>query len=108
MGIATIKKNDMVMATAGASRGRTGKVLDIEPVKGRVLVEGLNLRKKTLRKSQDNPQGGIVDKEAAIAISNLMLFCPSCKKGVRVRRVRTGAKSVRVCATAGCDHKFDG
>jgi large subunit ribosomal protein L24 len=104
--VARIKKNDIVMAIAGADSGKTGKVLQVNPAMGRVLVEGLRLVKKTVRKSQDNPQGAIVDKEAAIAASNLMLYCPACKKGVRVKRVRDGGKPVRKCVS--CGHSFDG
>lgn len=106
MSVARIKKNDVVVAIAGADAGKTGKVLQVNPVVGRVIVEGLRLVKKAIRKSQDNPQGGIVEKEAAIAASNLMLFCPACKKGVRFKRVQDGKKPVRKCR--GCGHSFDG
>ena len=68
-----IKKGDMVIAVAGADKGKTGKVLQVEAAKGRALVEGVNFVKKHLRKSQDNPQGGIVEKEAPINVSNLAL-----------------------------------
>jgi large subunit ribosomal protein L24 len=96
-----------VIVKNGASAGKTGKVLLVDRLKNRVLVEGLNLCKKTLKKSQDNPQGGIVDKEAAMAVSNLMNYCPNCKKGVRVARRRDEKRAIRVCKTAGCDHAFD-
>ena len=66
-----IKKGDVVISIAGADKGKTGKVLHIDAPKGRALVEGINLVKKHLRKSQDNPQGGIVEKEASLNLSNL-------------------------------------
>ncbi|MDD2235921.1 MAG: 50S ribosomal protein L24 [Kiritimatiellae bacterium] len=66
-----IKKGDMVVAITGDDAGKTGKVLQIMSQKGRAVVEGLNLVTKHLRKSQDNPNGGIVEKEAPIALSNL-------------------------------------
>ncbi len=94
-----------MIAVAGASTGKTGKVLEVLPSRGVALVEGLNLQKKTLRKSQDNPQGGISDKEGPIALSNLLLYCPNEKKGVRVGRVREGRQLVRKCRL--CGHAFD-
>ena len=66
-----IKKGDVVIAIAGDDAGKSGKVLQMMTEKGRAVVEGLNLAKKHLRKSQDNPNGGIVEKEAPIALSNL-------------------------------------
>ena len=68
-----IKRGDVVMPIAGddAMGNKSGKVLRIFPESGRALVEGLNLVKKTLKKSQDNPKGGIIEKEAPMAVSNL-------------------------------------
>ncbi|MDA1044652.1 MAG: 50S ribosomal protein L24 [Verrucomicrobia bacterium] len=106
MSVSTIKKNDNVIAVSGVNRGRSGKVLHVEAASGRVLVEGLNLVKKTMRKTQDNPQGGITEKEASIARSNVMLFCPECKRGVRIRRRSKDSGSVRLCGR--CEHSFDG
>lgn len=95
----------MVVAIAGVNAGMTGKVLQALPASGRVVVEGLNLVKKHLRKSQDNPQGAITQKEASIAASNLLLHCPDCKRGVRVRRARKEGRNVRLCGS--CGHSFD-
>ncbi len=66
-----IKKGDSVVVIAGDEKGKSGKVLQILPQAGRALVEGVNLVKKHMSKTNDNPQGGIVDIEASIAISNL-------------------------------------
>jgi len=104
-----IRRNDIVIARTGttASGGKTGKVLQVFPGKARAIVEGLNLIHKTLRKSQDNPKGGIIQKEASIAVSNLMLYCSHCKKGVRVSRARSEqGKPTRKCKQ--CGHLFDG
>jgi large subunit ribosomal protein L24 len=68
---ARIKKGDLVKAISGDDRGKTGKVLQVLPGADRALVEGLNIVKKHMRKTQDNPQGGVFDKEASIHISNL-------------------------------------
>ena len=66
-----IKKGDTVEAIAGDDKGKTGNVLQVLPESGRALVEGLNMVKKHMRKTQDNPQGGVFDKEAPIHLSNL-------------------------------------
>jgi large subunit ribosomal protein L24 len=103
--VQTIRKNDVVIATRGISAGKTGKVLQVLPSKGRAVVEGLNLVKKALRKSQDNPKGGIADKESSIALANLMQYCPQCKKGVRITRVREAESRGRKCRR--CGHAFE-
>lgn len=103
-----IKRNDTVIAIRGSEAvgKKTGKVLQIMPDRSRAIVEGMNLIKKHTRKSQDNPQGAIVTKEASIALSNLALFCPRCKKGVRMSRKReAGQRAIRSCRV--CGHAFD-
>jgi large subunit ribosomal protein L24 len=66
-----IKKGDTVIVIAGDDKGKSGKVLQIVPQTGRALVEGLNFAKKHMRKTEDHPQGGVVEIEASIAMSNL-------------------------------------
>ena len=95
MSISRIKKGDEVVVTSGVDTGKTGKVLLVDSEKGRAIVEGINLKKKTVKRSQDNPQGGIMEREAAIAVSNLMPYDPDAKKGVRIVRAKDGDKSVR-------------
>ncbi|MBI9019777.1 MAG: 50S ribosomal protein L24 [Verrucomicrobia bacterium] len=68
---ARIKKGDMVQVIAGDDKGKSGKVLQVLSGGGRALVEGLNFVKKHMRKTQDNPQGGVFEKEAPIHLSNL-------------------------------------
>jgi large subunit ribosomal protein L24 len=68
-----VKKNDMVVVLSGEDKGKVGKVLHVDPQKRRVLVEGVNVMTKTLRKSQDHPKGGITTKEFPIAASKVML-----------------------------------
>ena len=101
MSVLRIRKNDTVIAVSGEESGSKGKVLEVLAVKGRVLVEGLNLVKRTLKKTKENPKGGIVTKESSIAISNLMPFCPTCKKGVRVRCEQEAGRKVRKCRRCG-------
>ncbi|MBN1676484.1 MAG: 50S ribosomal protein L24 [Kiritimatiellae bacterium] len=103
-----IKRNDTVIAISGSDAiGRkTGRVLQVLPDKGRAIVEGMSLVKKHMRKSQDSPKGAIVQKERAVSISNLLLYCPRCKKGVKsVRRREAGKKMERQCRL--CGHAFD-
>ena len=68
-----VKKNDLVVVRSGADKGKAGKVLVTLPDSGRVVVEGVNVMKKAIRKSQDNPKGGIISKEFPIAASRVML-----------------------------------
>ena len=77
-----VRRNDVVRAISGedADGKKTGKVLKIYPAKGRVLVEGFNFVKKHMRKSQDNPNGGIVTKEAPMASSKLVVVTRAAKK----------------------------
>jgi large subunit ribosomal protein L24 len=67
-----VKKGDIVRVLAGDDRGKTGKVLQVLPEKQRVVVEGVAIVKKHLRKSQDNPKGGIASKEGTLHVSNVM------------------------------------
>ena len=75
-----VRRGDVVKAICGDDKGKTGKVLKVYPKTGRALVEGLNFIKKHLRKSNDNPNGGIVEKEAPMAASNLAVVTPAEKK----------------------------
>lgn len=68
-----VKKNDIVVVLSGDDKGKTGKVLAAYPSKRRVLIEGINIVKKTLRKSEDNPKGGITTREAPIHVSKVMV-----------------------------------
>ena len=105
MSISRIKKGDVVIAISGVDSGKTGKVLFVNNEQGRAIVEGLNLKKKTVKRTQDNPQGGIIEREAAIALSNLMPYDPEAKKGVRISRVKEGEKTVR--KSKASSHVFD-
>ncbi|MDD5645140.1 MAG: 50S ribosomal protein L24 [bacterium] len=97
-----VKKNDVVQVVSGANRGKTGKVLRALHDSGRVIVEGLNFRKKHTKPSRDNQQGGIVQKEGSISVSNVLLYCPSCKKGVKTKHeVRKDGTKTRVCRKCG-------
>jgi large subunit ribosomal protein L24 len=95
-----LRKNDVVVVQSGKDRGKTGKVLKVIPEKKRVIVEKINFVKEFIRRDQSkNIQGGIMEKEAPIHISNLMLYCTDCGQGVKLRnkRLEDGSK-IRVCA----------
>ena len=102
-----IRKNDMVMVVAGNDRGKTGKVLKVFPKKMRVIVEGINLRKRHTKPNQKNPQGGILEKEAPIHASNVMILDPKSNEPTRIgSRVildeKTGKKKIaRVAKVSG-------
>jgi len=102
-----IRKNDMVMVIAGNARGKSGKVLKVYPARERVIVEGVNIIKRHTRPRQKNPQGGIVQREAPIHVSNVMLVDPKTNQVTRVgtkvtRDSTTGKKSrLRVAKATG-------
>ncbi len=97
-----LKKNDNVIVLTGKDKGKSGKILKIFKDEGRVLVEKINLVKKHSRPTQANPQGGIIEKELPIAISNVALFCKKCEKGVRVgKKLLEDGSKVRYCKKCG-------
>ncbi|KPK80075.1 MAG: 50S ribosomal protein L24 [Gemmatimonas sp. SM23_52] len=81
-----VRKGDQVAVIAGNYKGSEGRVLRVIPKSNRVVVEGINMRKRHQRPSQRNPEGGIVTFEAPIAASNVLLVCPHCKAPSRVRK----------------------
>lgn len=98
-----IKKNDSVKVIAGKYKGKEGKVLKVFPERDRAIIEGVNIVKRHTRPSQDNPQGGIIEKEAPVHVSNLMLVVngkPSrigtkiLKDGSRVRYAKKTGETV--------------
>jgi large subunit ribosomal protein L24 len=79
-----IRKNDNVMVISGNDKGKTGKVLKVFPQDSKVIVEGINLRKRHTKPSQRNPQGGIIEKEAPVNASNVMLIDPKTNEPTRL------------------------
>lgn len=105
-----VKKGDTVEITAGGERSRNGTVKKGEisrviPSKRLVYVKGFNLVRKSIKKSKENPSGGFVEMESPLHISNVMLFCPKCGKGVKTQFVEEKDVKIRVCKK--CGHKFD-
>ena len=95
-----VKKGDKVMVISGKDKGKQGTVLEAYPKKERVLVEGVNEVKKHAQPSQDNPQGGIIEKEAAIHISNVMLVVGGKATRVGYKSLDDGRK-VKFAKTTG-------
>jgi large subunit ribosomal protein L24 len=97
-----IAKNDIVEVIAGNDRGKRGKVLRVLPRSRRVVVEGVNFIQRHTRPRRQGDQGGIVEKEAPIDVSNVKLVCSRCNTGVRVRTaVLSDRTKARVCARCG-------
>ena len=99
-----IRKGDKVQVITGKDKGKQGVVLRGLPKEERVLVEGVNMVKKAMRPTQQNPQGGISTMEAPIHVSNVMVICPECKQPTRTGKKRDeNGKKIRVCKKCGKD-----
>ena len=101
--LSSIKKNDEVYILRGKDRGKTGRVLIVNPRGQRIVVEGVQMIKRHTRPNpQKNIKGGIVEKEAAIHISNVALVCKNCKKHTRIgSQVLSDGRRVRMCKKCG-------
>ena len=97
----SLRKNDRVMVVSGRDKGKTGKILMIDLQKGRAVVEGIN-RVKRHTKPGPTTKGGILDKEASIHLSNIMLICPACTDPVRIsKKIIDDGSKVRICKKCG-------
>lgn len=96
-----IRKGDMVQIIAGREKGKTGRVMKVLPDSGRITIEKLNLVKRHSKPNQKSPQGGILDKEAPMSYSNVLLLCPKCNRGVRFGVKVAGEKKTRLCKKCG-------
>jgi len=97
-----VKKNDTVMVISGKDKGKTGEVIAVMPKTGKVVVKGVAIVTKHQKPNKQNMQGGIIQKEAAIYSSKVMLYCPKCKSVTRISHVidENGTKN-RVCKKCG-------
>ena len=102
MAFAHVRKGDTVIVLAGKERGKKGKVLRVIPEKGRVVVERINMIKKHQKPTQKLRQGGIIEREGAIHLSNVMLVDPASNKPTRVgMKALSDGKKVRVARRSG-------
>jgi large subunit ribosomal protein L24 len=97
-----VRKNDTVLVIAGKDRGKQGRIQRVFTKENRAMVEKLNLVKRHLRPTRQGQPGGVVEKEAPIHVSNLMLICSSCNQPTRVqKKVLENGRIVRVCRKCG-------
>ncbi len=93
-----IKKEDTVYVISGKEKGKKGRVLLVDKVKKRVLIEKVNIIKKHMKPNKKYAQGGIIEKEAPIAISNVLFFCPKCSKPAKIgATLLESGKKHRMC-----------
>ena len=100
-----VKTGDTVVVLSGDDKGAQGEVIAVSREEGKVIVKGVNVIHKHVKPRKQGEAGGIIDAEGAIYASKVALYCPTCKKGVRVHTEVVDGKKVRVCAK--CGHKFN-
>jgi large subunit ribosomal protein L24 len=97
-----IRKGDRVRVLAGKDKGREGEVMRALPREGKVIVDGVNVARRSQRPTRTVQQGGIIDKDMPIQVSNVALVCPSCGKATRVGyTVDASGQKARVCKKCG-------
>lgn len=97
-----LKKDDQVEVLSGKDKGRVGKILRVDPKSNKAIVEKVNMVKRHTKPNPANQQGGIIDKEAMLDLSNLKLICPKCTKTVRIgKKILDDGTKVRVCQKCG-------
>lgn len=99
-----IKKGDTVLIISGKDKGKKGKVLKSLPKDGRILVEGINLRKKHQKPRKAGEKGQIVEMPIPVSVSNVKIVCPKCGKAVRIGSKIEGQKKYRICKK--CDQEI--
>jgi large subunit ribosomal protein L24 len=98
----SVKKNDTVLVIAGREKGKKGRVLSVYSSKGRLLIEKINMIRKHMKPTRKYAQGGIIEKEAPLHISNIMLICPKCNKPTRIGNTHLqDGRKVRMCKKCG-------
>ena len=94
----TLKKGDIAVVMTGKSKSKSGRILSVLPSKEKVIIEGINIVKRHMKPSKKYSQGGIIEKESPIHISNVMLVCPKCSKSTRIgNTVLDDGKKLRTC-----------
>ena len=98
-----VKKDDKVIIISGKDKGKTGKVLEVSPEEGKIIIEGRNIKTKHVKPRSAAEQGGIVQAEGALYASKVMVVCPKCGKPTRVAHKLVDTKKVRVCKKCGAE-----
>lgn len=96
-----VKKDDTVIVLSGDDKGKKGKVLEVSPDEGKVIVSGVNMVSKHVKPRKQGESGGIMKLEGALYADKVAIFCDKCNKGVRIAHKTVGDKKVRVCAKCG-------
>ena len=96
-----VRRDDDVIVISGNDKGKRGKVLEVSPAEGKVIVEGVHVVKRHVKPRKQGDQGGIIPVEGAIYADKVQLYCSKCGKGVRSKIEEKNGKKVRVCAKCG-------
>ena len=100
-----IKKGDNVQVLSGNDKGKTGEVLEVIPKSGKIIVKGVNIRKKHIKPKKQGEEGGIIPLECAIYSDKVNVVCPKCNKPTRIKYEMDKEKKVRVCQKCGAKLK---
>lgn len=100
-----IKKGDTVQVLSGNDKGKTGEVLEVMPKLQKVIVKGVNVRKKHVKPRKQGEEGGIIPVECSIHSSKVNVVCPKCNKATRVGVIKEGKEKIRVCKKCGAKIK---
>ena len=98
-----VKNGDTVIVLSGKDKGKQGKVLEVMPKSGKVVVEKINVVSRHTKPRKQGETGGIVEREAALYASKVQVVCPKCGKGTRVAHKVEGGKKTRVCKKCGAE-----
>ena len=98
-----VKTGDQVIVVTGNAKGTIGKVVEVSPKEGKVIVEGASIVKKHIKARNAQQQGGIVEAPAAMYACKVQLYCSKCKKGTRAAHKMDGDKKIRVCVKCGAE-----
>ena len=96
-----VKKDDTVVVISGDDKGKQGKVVEVSPKEGKVIVNGVNIVSKHVKPRRQGEAGGIIKVEGAMYADKVQIYCPKCDKGVRIKHEIKDGKKIRVCAKCG-------
>ncbi len=98
-----VKRDDVVIVISGDDKGKKGKVLQVAPDEGKILVHGVNMVKKHVKPRKQGQEGGILTVEGAFYADKVMLYCSKCDKGVRIKHKFDDKKKIKICAKCGAE-----
>jgi len=102
-----VRTGDTVVILSGKDKGKKGKVLQVSPKEGKVIIEGLNIATKHVKPRNAQQQGGIVEAEAAMYAAKVQVICPKCGKPTRIgHKILEDGSKIRVCKNAGCGEEL--